>query len=1362
MPPPDAGKPDLAQCKTLPAPLPREDVLDAGPSPYDRASFLSRITFSWINPLILQGWRAPLEQRDLYRINAASTASSLVEKLQAAWNAELSRLPSSKSTASVPPPKLTYPKKETGPSLLRAIITVFWNEVAPIGFLEFSADICSIFSPLLVKYIIDFVARGNGGIGEGLGLAFGLLSLQILETILSTNHFQLAGVAGLRIKTALTAIVYRKSLRLSAAARQEYNAGTVVNIISTDCDRIDDFVTYFHLLWTSLVQLPILMAFLYSQLGWASLVGVSLLLVLGPIQGRVTKLLSTIRKQVAPLADQRVKTTTEVLSGIRIIKFFAWEDSFRQLIEQTRTMELGWILKRSLFTALVIIISFGVPLMSSALTFVVYGLTSYLDPGRVFSSLSWFNRLRSPLSTFPGMWASYADCKVALSRIQSFLLAPELDDEAPIDPKATSAIRIIDGEFTWDVLNPSANVQEAVSGVGATTSKWFKVSSVKKSASATSVDTMVQQKEGGKSTLRNLNFAVDKGSLVAIVGPVGSGKSSLLSALAGEMKRVQGDVMFSGRLGYAPQIPWIQRTSKCTLHQFWPLHILSDITFYSPIQNATVEQNITFGLPFDEDKYKRAIRDCALERDLDVLPAGDQTSIGERGINLSGGQKQRINLARCVYFNPDIVLLDDPLSAVDTHVGRHLFEQCILGGSLAGKTRILVTHQLHFLAKVDRVIVMRDGEVVEDGTYRDLVGAGGEFAELIRTYGGGEVENVDKEEVAIAADLSIEEEGEKRTSEEKTATANIMKDEERAVGAVRLEIWWSYVVASGGWSFVASLMFALFMVQAVKIGNDIWLVWWSGDRFKGSFSIAGYIGVYMSWGVAQIAATYCFGVFFAFTSTRAARTLHESALTRVLQAPISFLDTTPIGRVLNRFSKDQDSIDNLLGPVFRIFVSYLATAVSTFIVVSYATPMFVVPVVALGGGYYFVQKVYRCASRELKRLESVSRSPLYANFGETLTGLATIRAYREQERFIHNSDIATDANNSPSFLLITVQRWIQLRLQVMGSLLVFFAALFGVLSKNSIDPALLGLSLTYALQITDTLSFIVRIFSETEIAMNAVERVRYYATQIPTEADAVVASNRPPPGWPGKGNIQIKNLFMKYGPELPLVLKGVSFDVRDGEKIGIVGRTGSGKSSLVQALFRMVEPTSGEIVIDGIGTQTIGLKDLRSALAIIPQDPVLFSGTYRSNLDPFNQFTDAELWDAVTRVGLKSKLSENDAFGLDNNIEEGGENLSVGQRQLVCLARAMLKKTRILVMDEATANVDYETDALIQRALREDFADVTILTIAHRLNTIIDYDRILVMNDGRVSEYDSPSALLGKEDSIFRSMRRRAQITLRC
>ncbi|KAI8618287.1 P-loop containing nucleoside triphosphate hydrolase protein [Chytriomyces sp. MP71] len=1285
---------------------------NAGLIPEKRSNFLAQISMGWMNKLFFVGRKHALDFADLWSLDSRFDAETLAIGLDDAWKEGLE-----KHSQMAP---ATDGKPYVPGTLLR---TVVWDRSATrmfgYGLILLLGSIFQLVSPLFVNWILTLVAGRAYDIpgvdtsaGRAAGLILGLFLTQVFQTLCNAHYFKLASAEGIKFRAAFSSLIYRKSLRLSAAARAEFNSGKIMTLVATDTARIEMFYMYSQMGWTAPITVFAIIGFLVYYIGWAALIGIGVIFATMPIQMYLFKNLSEIRRTVAPITDKRVKLTNEVFSGIRLIKFFAWETPFLEKIEEIRQLEIAQVLRRALFNAFAMTVAFSIPVLACGFAFIAYGATrSTLNPADVFPALTWFNMLRFPLMFVPAVISAWADFKVAITRIEGLLMAPELEEQPPVDATLEHAVTVKAGEFVWEALPPTPEAPTAAS----------RRKSTKRGAPASPVLALSAPVLTApvRSHLRDINLNVEKGKLVAIVGAVGSGKSSLLNAIIGEMKRVKGSVSFYSNLGYAPQTAWIQ--------------------------NASVKDNILFGRAYDRDRYLRAIRDCALEPDLNALPDGDQTSIGERGINLSGGQKQRVNLARLVYYNADIVLMDDPLSAVDAHVGRYLFENCILG-ALKDKTRILVTHQLHFLSRADHIVVMRDGEIVEQGAYQSLVNSKGEFATLIENYGTMD-EKEDKVELS-----AIAEDAKKATEKaaldqmdqdmnDKSSGKNIMQVEERDTGAVGFDVWKTYAEACGGSAFAIGCFFFLAFLQTAAVLNNLWLSWWSDHRYDSTLSTSGYIGVYIGLGVAQCIGTYALNAFFAFSCTRAATTLHEAAAKRVMRARTLFFDTTPLGRIMNRFSKDQDNIDNSLPDAFRMFLSTFANAIATFALIIYATPWFAAVLVPVLGVYYGVQQLYRSTSRELKRLDSISRSPLYANFGATLTGLPTIRAYGEQARFIHSTDKAINENNSPYFLLVIAQRWLGVRLEFLGSLLVLAAAVFGVVAYDSI------ILLDCACCVP---CFLMR-YPQTEVAMNAVERVKYYASEVETEAPAVIDGNRPPQNWPASGHIQIENLKMKYAPELPLVVKGVSFEIADKQKIGVVGRTGSGKSSLMQALYRMVEPCAGSITIDGVDILKIGLADLRNGLAIIPQDPILFTGTFRSNLDPFNEHTDAELWDAISRSGLKSKVSETEK-GLEGPVDDGGENLSVGQRQLVCLARAMVKKPKILIMDEATANVDYETDSLIQRSLREDFADATVLTIAHRLNTIIDYDRVLVLDAGLIAEYDLPKNLLHNPESRFSKM----------
>ncbi|KAJ3129883.1 hypothetical protein HK098_007637 [Nowakowskiella sp. JEL0407] len=1335
--------------------IPHEKTTEnAGPIPELKANFLSLITYNWMSGLFWKGYRTPITEKDLWVLGPRHDPLALMERFEVLWEEELKNAKAREEAEKIEMEKEqllggTEPvskkskkpakKKNTGPRLMSVLLKQYGAWLGPIGFIKVISDVAQVFSPFLLKAIVTYVATGRKEpqpIGTGLGLIFGMFGLQLISTLTLTWYFHVGQSGAISIRTLITAAIYRKALKLSGAARQDFNIGKVMNVVSSDASRIEQFLGIIHLVWTAPLQLIVICAFLISQLGVAAVVGIALLLLFTPVQGILFRSLLAVRKLIAPITDGRVKQTNEVLQGIRIIKYFTWENSFLERIEGTRQKEIKQVLKRGYLSAFVMAIAFGIPAMVSSVAFIVYiVLTPNPDPATIFASLAWFNLLRFPLMLLPQVVGGWAEFSVALDRISSLLTAPEVSDPPIFDKNSPYAIHIENGTFKWELPPPQPN-----DPLGPADKK-SKKKNQKKPEEPPKVDKeeVLEEKEV-KPTLRNLNLQIPRGALVAVVGSVGSGKSSFLNALIGELQKVDGKVTIGGTIGYAAQQAWIQ--------------------------NASLEKNITFGLPFEKEKYDLAVKSSCLEADLRILPDGDQTEIGERGINISGGQKQRVNLARTVYFGSEIVLLDDPLSAVDSHVGKRLFQDCIKG-ALAGKTRVLVTHQLHFIPEVDYVVVFKDGEITEQGKYVDLMANEGAFSKLMKEYGG--VDESSEEEGDSGSDtidqnalVIVEEGGKKVEKKENKKAAELMQAEERAVGAVAGKIWWTYGLAAGGGSFFLTLGLLLVLMQGARVVTDFWLATWTDLRIPG-FPLGGYAGVYMALGIAQAIGTFLVGVFLAYSGTRAAISLHAKALSTVIRAPVSFFDTTPLGRIINRFSKDQDAIDTTLMETFRIFLFTFTNAISTFITIIYVTPWFALPMAPLLVLYWFLQQIYRSVARELKRLDSLTRSPLYAFFGESFTGLSTIRAFAEQERFIKINEDNLRENIKAYYLIFVAQRWITVRLEFIGGLLVFAAGLFGILARDYILPSYLGLSLSYALQVTQMLNFCIRQFGETEVAMNAVERMEYYGTSIQREASPDTPPDLKPKAvvnktvWPATGRIEIENLKLRYAPELPLVLKGLTFTVKDGEKIGIVGRTGSGKSTIMSALFRMVEPEAGSVILledeNGakVNTSMLGLDDLRRAFAIIPQDPVLFSGTIRSNLDPFNNYEDNDLWDALARANLKDKIKESPA-GLSADVQEGGENFSVGQRQLLCLARAMLKKPRILIMDEATANVDLETDAIIQRALREDFKSATILTIAHRLNTIIDYDRVLVLSQGEIKEFDVPAVLLENRTGYFSAM----------
>ncbi|KAJ3207721.1 Multidrug resistance-associated protein 1, partial [Entophlyctis luteolus] len=1285
-------------------------------------------------PLFKQGFKTTLTFEDLYPLAHRYSVVDLVDQFEELWRIRFEAYKEQLQVAKTSGKK--DHKVPVEPSCIAILVEMFGRGFFPIGILKFVADMCNCAAPLVLQVIINYISDSGGPNPPPLYLGFlyalGLFIMNMVASTCVQFFFSRAVAYGMTIRATLTGTIYRKALRLSGAERQKFNPGHITNIISTDLIRTELFIQMFHLQWTFPITLVVIISLLIHTIGVSALAGIAVLVCMIPLQVVAIKILVHLRRTNAKTTDERIRLTSESLSSIRVIKFFAlvWEDSFLQRIFAIRHKELKAVVSGNTVRAVLTASGFAIPVLASVFTFIVYYVISpEFNPTVIFTALSLFNLLRGPLTFVPQMIGSWADARVALARIQSILMSAESEFSPTIDVAAKNGIVVKNGDFVWDTATAPMERGDpflpADSPIGMESAKGDGV--------------RLAQPASVPATLREINFEIPAGKLVAIVGAVGSGKSSLLSALVGQLKPVNPDakVVFSGSVGLAAQVPWIM--------------------------NASLKDNILFGLPFDKTRYDRAIEVCALKRDLEVLAGGELSEIGERGINLSGGQKQRVSLARLVYFESSIVLLDDVLSAVDSHVGKYIFNECICK-ALQGKTRLLVTHQLHFVPQCDIVIVMKAGKISEYGSYAELMAANGEFASLMQSYGGVPTNSPEEDTAELPKETEDKSSSGIESIRQKEQIVQndvggkaLVTAEDRETGKVKTPVLVSFAVAMGGTKVVVLLVVLLILSQSLRIATDLYLVSWSDNELNG-LSHEGYIWPYLALGICQSTVIIIFSIVVAVGGTVAAKSLHQDALSRVMHSPSQFFDTNPLGRVLNRCSRDQDVIDNTLPDAFRMFFLSFGTVVSTFALVSYSTHgWFLLALVPLLVVYYYIQAIYRSTARELKRLDALTRSPLYSHINESMTGVNTIKAYREDARFIRKTDALIDQNNVPYYLQQMGARWLGMRLEYIGNFLVAVTSIFGVSSRSAVSPGLMGLALSYVLQTTQLLQQSIRQYTDAEVQLVSIERMHFYATKVVVEAAGVIESSRPPADWPNAGIVELRDVKLRYQPDLPLVLKGISLVTRRHEKIGVVGRTGSGKSSLMLALFRMVEPESGEIVIDGIPTTSIGVKDLRSNLSIIPQDPVLFSGTVRLNLDPFGKHTDHELWLALESSGLKESVQDMEA-GLDSPIDSGGENMSVGQRQLLCLARAILRKSAVVVLDECTANVDLKTDHQIQQTLRTKMQHATIFTIAHRLSTVIDADRILVLSDGAVAEFDSPAALLEKDGkdgrpmSIFASM----------
>lgn len=1095
--------------------------------------------------------------------------------------------------------------------------------------------------------------------------------------------------------------------------------------MSVDAGRIEGAASCLHYMWSGPSIILVTLFILFRILGWFALIGLGLLIVFIPIQNKIFARMSKYRSLATKYSDERIKKMQEAIHGIRVIKFYCWEESILDTLVAIRHLELKAVTKIIFVKAFTAIITSAIPTFACILTFLAFANFSdiVLTPALIVPSLIFFSRLRMPLFLLPMLASFISDGKVSLDRVEEFMHAEELAFSPETELLSDNSVVIRNGNFEWDTPE-SENSSD---------------SNTDSKADDDKEDGFVPINPHFKG-INNLNIVLPRNKLIAVVGPIGSGKSSLLGALVGEMKSDKNTkVTFCGSVGYSPQQAWIQ--------------------------NATIRENITFGRPFSAKVYHAVLKACALEKDLRLFQDGDQTEIGEKGVNLSGGQKQRINLARLAYSEADIVLMDDPLSAVDAHVGRHLFQH-LIRGYLHNKTRILVTHQLHFLKQVDVIVLMNNGRVEAMGSFSELNRKNSAFTRLMASLAEEEqeapespmAEDVNTSPITVNESNFIASSGTLPAFDDYEDTAKsaarLMSREERTYGSVSLSVFLDYVRFAGGSPIAIAVILGAAAVQGSRLLSD-WFATTYYDEAKSEATMAlnTFMFRYLCIGLVVALSGAAFSTMLSLAGITAGRRLFREATLGVLRAPTVFFDTNPVGRIINRFSKDQDAIDNLLPESLRGVLSTFMNIVFALAVVVFSSSIsliFIIPSLFI---YYYYQKLYRDTSRELKRLDNLSKSPLVAQFSETLTGLTTIRAYGRQKMFIERNMSLLDNNNQTIFLQTSSERWAANRLEIFGAIFAFSALVccyfYGVSST------LMGLSVGYALDISISLNWGIRQVADMESQIVSTERLSHYANNLPREGvdsnnseSIQVASADVPSSWPEHGSIRFEGATLTYRPDLPPVLNNINVEIKAGERVGIVGRTGAGKSSILMALFRMTELCEGRILIDGVDIRNITLKQARSPISIIPQDPVIFSGTIRSNLDPFGIYSDSQLWDALERAHMNHAISGMEGK-LDAEVSENGENFSVGQRQLLCLARALLRQNRILVLDEATANIDLETDSLVQKCIRNDFAKCTILTIAHRLNTVIDYDRILVLDAGQVMEFDTPSNLLENPNSYF-------------
>ncbi|XLR29413.1 hypothetical protein HN51_049306 [Arachis hypogaea] len=1255
-------------------------------TPYSNAGIFSILTFSWVGPLIAVGNKKTLDLEDVPQLDSSDSVVRAFPKFREKVEADCGAV-----------------NNLTTIKLVKLLIISEWKEILFTAVLALLNTLASYVGPYLIDAFVQYLDGQRLYENQGYVLVSTFFLAKLVECLTQRHWFFRLQQIGLRMRALLVTMIYNKSLTLSCQSKQGHTSGEVINFMSVDADRIGVFSWYIHDLWMVALQISLALLILYKSLGLASIAAFVATIVVMLANVPLGSLQEKYQDKLMDSKDIRMKATSEILRNMRILKLQGWEMKFLAKITELRKTEQGWLKKFVYTSAMTTFVFWGAPTFVSVATFGTCMLMGIpLESGKILSALATFRILQEPIYNLPDTISMIAQTKVSVDRISSFLRLDDLQsDVVERLPRGSSdkAIEVVDGNFSWDLSSPNA-------------------------------------------TLKNINLTVLHGMRVAVCGTVGSGKSTLLSCILGEVPKKSGILKVCGTKAYVAQSPWIQ--------------------------SGKIEDNILFGQEMDRERYEKVLESCSLKKDLEVLSFGDQTVIGERGINLSGGQKQRIQIARALYQDADIYLFDDPFSAVDAHTGSHLFKECLLG-QLSSKTVVYVTHQVEFLPAADLILVMKDGKITQCGKYNDLLNSGTDFMELVGAHkkalstleslDGGttsdEIRTMEDGSVS-SANGSIKEkeangyEQNGKTDEKDEPKGQLVQEEEREKGRVGFSIYWRYITTAYGGALVPFILLSQILFQVLQIGSNYWMAWATPVSQDVEPPVEGttLLAVYVALAIGSAFCILSRAMFLATAGYKTATILFNKMHFCIFRSPMSFFDSTPSGRILNRASTDQSAVDTDIPYQIGSFAFSMIQLVGIIAVMSQvAWQVFIVFIPMIAASIWY-QQYYIPSARELSRLVGVCKAPIIQHFAETISGTSTIRSFDQQSRFQETNMKLTDGYSRPKFNIAGAMEWLCFRLDMLSSITFAFSLIFLIsIPQGVIDPGIAGLAVTYGLNLNMIQAWVIWNLCNLENKIISVERILQY-TSIPSEPPLVIEENRPAPSWPSYGEVDIHNLQVRYAPHLPFVLRGLTCTFRGGLKTGIVGRTGSGKSTLIQTLFRIVEPTTGEVMIDGINISSIGLHDLRSRLSIIPQDPTMFEGTVRNNLDPLEEYTDEQIWEALDKCQLGDEVRQKEGK-LDSPGYENGENWSMGQRQLVCLGRVLLKKSKVLVLDEATASVDTATDNLIQQTLRLHFADSTVITIAHRITSVLDSDMVLLLHQGLIEEYDSPSKLLEDRSSSF-------------
>uniref|UniRef100_A0A4W6ERN8 ATP-binding cassette, sub-family C (CFTR/MRP), member 8 n=1 Tax=Lates calcarifer TaxID=8187 RepID=A0A4W6ERN8_LATCA len=1328
---------------------PPEDLQDLGVrflQPF--VNLLSKATYWWMNTFITSAHRRPIDLKVIGKLPIAMRALTNYIKLRSAFEDQ----------------KRPQGMAPQGPKWIwQALRKAFGRPLILSITFRFLADLLGFAGPLCISGIVHHISKDNRTIQPPmrlLGIYF-ISSKEFLEnayvlavllffalllqrTFLQASYY-VAIETGINLRGAIQTKIYNKIMRLctSNMSMGELTVAQICNLVAIDTNQLMWFFFLCPNLWAMPIQIIVGVILLYYLLGISALIGATVIAVLAPVQYFVATKLSQTQKSTLEYSSERLKKTNELLRGIKLLKLYAWENIFCDSVEETRGKELTSLQAFALYTSIS-----SKALCFLCTTFVVHVHISEdadLSPAVAFASLSLFHILVTPLFLLSSVVRSTVKALVSVQKLSEFFSSDEIGDEQ--EPRAT---------LTSGSSNHNQNRYQAVvmSSCLAELVPCFQITS----GYFTWTD--------GLPTLSNVDIKIPFGKLTMIVGQVGCGKSSLLLAALGEMQRISGTVIWNrlvsdsscevlggpdpqrGAVAYASQKPWLL--------------------------NATVVENITFEMPMIKPRYKAVIEACSLQPDVDILPQGDQTEIGERGIILSGGQKQRISVARALYQQTNVVFLDDPFSALDIHLSDHLMQDGILKLLREEKrTVVLVTHKLQYLPHADWIIAMKDGTIQTEGTLKDIQNTEPELFEQWKTLmhrEDQEFEKVNLERKNLRRAMYSREAVRTEEDEEEESLESDDDDNLSQVMRQRATIPWrscGTYLSSAGLVLLTLLLLSQLLKHSLMVAIDYWLAHWTShvitaqiDARARNCTVVQDCGFSHSWYLSVFSVLCCLGIVLClatsvaveWTGLKVAKELHHNLLNKIILAPMRLFETTPLGSILNRFSTDTNTIDQHIPTTLECLSRSTLLCVSALGVISYVTPVFLIALLPLAVACYFIQKYFRVASRDLQQLEDSTQLPLLSHFSETVEGLTTIRALRYEPRFRQRLLQFTDANNIASLFLTAANRWLEVRMEYIGACVVLVAAVASITNSlyNQLSTGLVGLGLTYALMVSNYMNWMVRNLADMEVQLGSVKRINGLLKTEPENYEGLLTVSQVPDGWPRQGEIKIQNLSVRYDATLKPVLKNVNAHISPGQKVGICGRTGSGKSSFSLAFFRMVDMFEGRIVIDDIDIAKLPLQTLRSRLSIILQDPILFSGTIRFNLDPEMKATDEMLWEALEIAQLKPVVKSLPG-GLDAIVTEGGENFSQGQRQLFCLARAFVRKSSILIMDEATASIDMATESILQKVVMTAFADRTVVTIAHRVHTILNADLVIVMKRGIILEYDRPQVLLDTEDSVFAS-----------